>query len=200
MLAIVLLLAWGVGFAWFIRSTSRLPGPPTHADGIVALTGGADRVQTALELLAAGRADQLLVSGIGGGAELRDLTRRAGIDSRPLAERVTLGRGAASTRGNARETAAWAREKAVRSLIVVTASYHMPRALLEIRRAVPGVALYPVPVLPPGLRDTNRLANWATLRLLAEEYTKYLGAELGLTLFEHDPGPLLSAASTSRRG
>ena len=199
-LVIVLLMAWGGGFAWFVSSITRFPGSPPHADGIVALTGGADRVQTALEMLAAGRADRLLVSGIGGGAELRDLARRSGIDSRPLAERVTLGRGATSTRGNAQETAAWAREKSVRSLTVVTASYHMPRALLEIGRAMPGVTLYAAPVLPPGLRGANSLTSWVALRLLSEEYSKLLAAELGLTLLEHNPGPLLSAASIGGRG
>jgi uncharacterized SAM-binding protein YcdF (DUF218 family) len=197
---LIVLAAWAIGFAWFMRSAVRSAETPPHADGIVALTGGAERVQTALELLAAGRADRLLVTGIGGGAELRDLARRAGIDWRPLAERVTLGRGAASTRGNAEETAAWARENGLRSLIIVTAFYHMPRAMTEMSRAMPDVRLYAAPVLPSGLRGSAGLTSWPGLRLIAGEYTKFLAAELGLTLLEPDRSPLLSAASNGRRG
>ena len=191
---LVLLIAWAAGFGWFVHAALRLPKPPPRADGIVALTGGADRVQAALRMLAAGDGDRLLVTGIGGGADLHDLARRAGIDPRPLADRVTLGRGAATTRGNAEETAAWVRRNGMHSLIVVTASYHMPRALTEIRRAVPDLRLFPASVLPPGL-----LMSWSGLRLLAGEYTKFLAAELGLTLLEPGPGPLLSAASGGRR-
>lgn len=199
-LVLVLLLAWCLGFAWFVRVVTRLPPPPPHADGIVVLTGGAERVQTALEMLVAGDAGRLLVSGIGGGADLRDLASHAGVDSRPVARYVTLGRGAASTHGNAEETAAWVRANDIRSLIVVTAFYHMPRALAEIGRAIPGVTLYPVPVLPPELRGARPVTSWTGLRLLTEEYAKLVAAELGLTSFERDPGPLLSAASTRGRG
>jgi uncharacterized SAM-binding protein YcdF (DUF218 family) len=199
-LMIVLLVAWVLGFAWFVRAVTRLPPPPPHADGIVVLTGGAERVQTALEMLVAGDAERLLVSGIGGGADLRDLASHAGVDWRPVARFVTLGRGAASTHGNAEETAAWAHANGIRSLIVVTAFYHMPRALTEIGRAVPGVRLYPVPVLPPELRGARPVTSWTGLRLLTQEYTKLVAAELGVTSLEHDPGPLLSAASTRRRG
>lgn len=169
-------LLWLAGFVWFLtRADYPMPLPP-HADGIVAFTGGAERVETALRLLAEGRADRLLLSGIGGGAELAELAHRAGLDPAPLAARVTLGRGAATTRGNARETAAWAAANAIHSLVVVTAFYHMPRAVIELRRALPGAILYPLPVLAPDLPGRG-----VPLRLMAEEYTKLLAAGAGLT-------------------
>lgn len=173
-------VAWGAGFAAFVHA-ARLDGvPPPPADGIVALTGGADRVDTGLRLLADGRAPLLLVSGVGRGAELGELLRHAlaGTGSGAgLAGRVTLGREAASTMGNAQETAAWARLHGMRSLIVVTAGYHMDRALLELGRALPGVALYPAPVQPPALRSGM---GPGTVRLLATEYDKLLAVQLGL--------------------
>lgn len=184
--ALLLLAAWAGGFAGFIRIASRAPPLPPHADGIVALTGGAERVETALRLLAEHRADRLLVSGIGAGAELAALARRAGLDPSPITERVTLGRQATSTRGNAAETAAWARSKGIRSLIVVTAWYHMPRALTELRRAVPDVMLYPAAVEPEG----SRQPGLAMARLLAEEYTKYIASWLDLTALVPERGPL----------
>ena len=45
---------------------------------------------------------------------------------------VDLGFTAADTVGNARETATWAKSMGYDSLIVVTADYHMPRAMLEL--------------------------------------------------------------------
>ena len=132
-------LAFGGGFAWFVHLVDRPGQAPPHADGIVAFTGGPERVETALRLLAEDRADRLLLSGIGGGAELAELAHRAGVDPLPLASRVTIDRNAATTRGNATETADWARANAIRSLLVVTASYHMPRAIAELARALPEV-------------------------------------------------------------
>ncbi len=162
-------LLWLGGFIWFLRAADRSPPLPAQADGIVALTGGAGRVETALRLLAEGRARVALISGVGGAAAFEALARRAGID-RDLRPRVTLGRAAQSTRGNAEETAAWARANAVRSLIVVTAGYHMPRALAELARTLPDVALYPAAV--------QATASW---RLMAAEYGKWLAAEFGLS-------------------
>jgi uncharacterized SAM-binding protein YcdF (DUF218 family) len=171
-----LALAWTAGFAWFVHAAWITAEPPARADGIVVLTGGAERVETALKLLAEGRARVLLISGVGGAADFAALAHRAGVDA-ALQARVTLGRSAVSTRGNAAETAGWAGANGLHSLIVVTAGYHMPRALAELSRALPGLALYPVPVLPPAMRGPGPTA----LRLLAGEYTKFLATEAGLS-------------------
>lgn len=168
-----LVLLWLGGLIWFAAGAGYTDDTPAHADGIVALTGGAGRVELALQLLAAGRADRLLISGVGRAATLAELVHRAGVDS-SLAPQITLGRAALSTRGNAAETAEWVREHAIVSLIVVTSLYHMPRAMAEMARALPGIRLYAAPVSPPG---------GTPLRLLLAEYMKYLAARLGLSQF-----------------
>lgn len=171
-LAALAAIGWLAGFGWFAYMTRRLPDTlPPHTDGIVALTGGAGRVDLALRLLESGRADHLLLSGIGGRTDLATLGRIAGVDTAGLADRVTLGRYAASTRGNGLETAAWAEQNRIRSLIVVTAAYHMPRALVELHLAMPAVTMYPHPV---GSGDVG-------MRLEAEEYSKYLLSVSGLS-------------------
>jgi uncharacterized SAM-binding protein YcdF (DUF218 family) len=75
------------------------------------------------------------------------------------------------------ETQSWAGEHHMRTLIIVTADYHMPRALQEMRAALPGVTLIPYPVRPPAMR---KMLSLATLRMLAGEYTKYLAVRSGL--------------------
>jgi len=186
------------GFVWFVHAAAMPAAMPEHADGIVVLTGGAERVETALRLLADGKADRMLISGVGGAAEFSELAHRAKVNP-ALGARVTLGRSALSTRGNANETADWAHAQRIGTLIVVTASYHMPRALAELSRTLPEITLYPVPVQSAGLREAGRLAY---LRLLAGEFGKWVAAEAGLTSLasRHDDrnggrGPSESASS-----
>jgi uncharacterized SAM-binding protein YcdF (DUF218 family) len=187
--AAALLLALPLaGFLWFLDAAGAEPeDPEAPTDGIAVLTGGAERVRTGLRLLAEGRARLLLVSGAHPDATLAELAAAAGLDPAALgpadgAARVTLGRAARGTRGNAAEIAAWARARGLRSVRVVTAGYHMPRALLELRRALPPDAvLVPHPVLPARLRDAAAAGRQRTWSLLAGEYLKLLAAGAGIT-------------------
>ncbi|HME27602.1 MAG TPA: YdcF family protein [Acetobacteraceae bacterium] len=180
-------LAFGGGFAWFVHRVEMPGQTPPRTDGIVAFTGGPERVETALRLLAEGRADRLLLSGIGGGAELAELARRAGVDPRPLAPHITIDRNATTTRGNATDTATWAHDNDIHSLLVVTAAYHMPRAMAELARTLPDVTLYPLPVAAPERPDRTAVP----LRLVAEEYIKFLVTTAGLSavLPMREPAP-----------
>lgn len=170
---------WLAGFAVFLIAafTSSPPNPLPLADGIVALTGGDDRVGEALTLLGAHQAPRLLISGAGRGTYLGDFTKDQPAAATQYAARITIGHMAGTTHGNALETASWVRTYKMRSLIIVTADYHMPRALQEMRAALPGVALIPYPVRPPAMR---KMLSLATLRMLAGEYTKYLAVRSGL--------------------
>jgi uncharacterized SAM-binding protein YcdF (DUF218 family) len=172
--------AWLAGFVVFLIavSTSTPPNPLPPADGIVALTGGDGRIGAALSLLAEHEAPLLLISGAGRGTHLGDFTADDATAATQYARDITLGHMADSTHGNALEAAAWARAHNMHTLLIVTADYHMPRALAELRRTLPDVRLTPVPVRPPAM---HKLFTLPTLRLLAGEYTKYLlvRADLG---------------------
>ena len=169
-------VAWLAGFGWF-EHQARLKHPaPAHADGILALTGGADRIETALRLLDADVAPVLLISGVGR-VDLTELAARAHLDAGRLAPRVTLGHAATSTLGNAAEVIPWAIQHDIHTLAVVTAGYHMPRALLELRRMLPDAEFHPVAVQPPALR---RGTDLATARVLASEFHKLIAVRLGL--------------------
>jgi uncharacterized SAM-binding protein YcdF (DUF218 family) len=111
-----------------------------------------------------------------------------------LEDRITLGRYAASTRGNGVETAAWAEQNSIRTLILVTAAYHMPRALAELRQALPDVHLYPMPVYPGGAE------KGPGLRLEAEEYTKYLLTASGLAAWFPAREPVSASATPASAG
>jgi uncharacterized SAM-binding protein YcdF (DUF218 family) len=170
--------AWVTGFGWFLYLGARDITPPPHADAIVVLTGGPERVDVALRLLSTGAADRLLVSGAGEKTDVTDLAHLSGLDPAPLEQQITLGHSARTTRGNALETASWARTERVTTLLVVTTWFHMPRALVELRRAMPAQTLLPYPV---GQLRTEELIHAGGLRRLIGEYHKYLAALSGLT-------------------
>jgi uncharacterized SAM-binding protein YcdF (DUF218 family) len=179
--ALAVLLLWLGGFIWFLRAVQESAADGSTTDAIVVLTGGTERVETGFRLLEEGAAPRLFVSGVHPDSRLADLARGAGVDPAKLAGRVELGHAAASTRGNAVEITAWAKQRDVASIRLVTAGYHMPRARTELRRAMPRLQVQAHPVTPARLRAEGAFwqpRNWS---LLLDEYMKFLGAELGLS-------------------
>jgi uncharacterized SAM-binding protein YcdF (DUF218 family) len=178
-LCLLAAMAWAAGLLFFAACVwaARPPDPVPHADGIVVLTGGDGRVGAALALLAAHDAPALLISGAGRGTYLADFTADDTAAATKNAAKITVGHMAATTHENAIETADWVAAHHAHALIIVTADYHMPRALLEIRHVLPGVTLIAYPVQPPAM---TALAAWPTVKLLAAEYSKYLIVRSGL--------------------
>jgi uncharacterized SAM-binding protein YcdF (DUF218 family) len=173
----VLLLATLVGFGWFVW---RLPANEIalnrNADGIVVLTGGSSRVADAIELLASGRGQRLLITGVHRATGTGELSRLAPEYQRFVRCCVDLDRSAVNTLGNAVETRRWANERRFRSLIVVTSNYHMPRAIAELSHQLPQVRLIPFPVVSDRLRTEPWWSSGTTAKLLFTEYLKYVVA------------------------
>ena len=178
-LVLLVLVALGLGFFAFLW---LLPDEEVvlnrNADGIVVLTGGTSRVADALELLAAGRGKRLLISGVNPGTTTADTAHQAAGYDKLLKCCVDLDYSAINTLGNAVETRRWAIDRGFHSLVIVTSSYHMPRALAEISHQLPDVTLIPFPVVSDRLRLEPWWSNGATTRLVLSEYFKYLCAHL----------------------
>ncbi|CAN5869357.1 YdcF family protein [soil metagenome] len=175
---LVAALIWAVGLLSFTAriETSTPAAEPPRADGIVALTGAGsnERLAAAVNLLEDGKAARMLVSGVNPEASREDIRTVSKAVRRLYDCCVDLDFTAADTVGNARETADWARKLRYRSLIVVTADYHMPRAMLELRATMPDIDLRPYPV-PTKVVNAKRW--WRTsggARLMIVEYSKYL--------------------------
>ena len=172
-----LLLAAMLGFLMFRALIRHVPAQDVRrADAIVALTGGEARIPEAVRLLAQGKGRRLLISGVNPTTTRKELSGLAPNNQHLFRCCIDLGREARDTVGNADETSQWMRERRFKSLIVVTADYHMPRSLAELRRALPNVELIPYPVQP---RNVHVNAWWAypgTLQLLLGEYMKFMPA------------------------
>ena len=177
--ALLLIGALGAGFLGFLSQIrSEEERPTVRADGIVVLTGGSSRVTDAVDLLANGYGRRLLISGVHWTNGRADISRSLPENSSLLNCCVDLDRSAVNTRSNALETRRWARDRGLRSLIVVTSNYHMPRALVELSHAMPDVTLVAYPVVGEKWNEEPWWSTGAAARLLFSEYAKYLTASV----------------------
>ena len=199
-LPLIVALVLAGGFIVFVRSLEAYgrAGDPPRAQGIVALTGGSQRISDAIDLLSRGFADRLLISGV------NERTTRAQIARLNPGQKdwveccVDLDHRARNTIGNAIETRRWVTDRGFDAIIVVTSNYHMPRTMLELDNAMPGVAKFPHAVSPTDMEITRWWRDAATFSLLGQEYLKFLMV-WGRTQFENDPEISRLADLLSRR-
>lgn len=173
---IALAVALAFGFFWFIQilPTEEI-NLDRRADGIVALTGGASRVIDALELLAGKSAERLLISGANPSTNAKEIARLHP-EFEPVVHCCVDFDRSLNTLGNAVETRKWAQQRKIRSLIVVTSGYHMPRALAEIGHQLPDVTLIPFPVVSEQVKSEPLWPDGA--RRLVLEYLKFVFAQI----------------------
>ena len=179
----VCLLVWLSGLLWF---TSQIPLSPTtdktQADAIIVLTGGSNRLEYGLELLADGLGKKLFITGVQDNITveqliLRDATPEVRAKLSPIPTNlIILGHDAENTIGNAEETKRWLESEQVRSIRLVTSNYHMPRALTEFTKTLINITIIPSPVMP----DDFSMADWwkhpDNRNLILSEYHKFLAS------------------------
>ncbi|WP_296746408.1 YdcF family protein [Mesorhizobium sp.] len=173
---LALLALFAGGFGWFADKVSHMTTPvdPAKADAIIVLTGGQSRLDAAMDLLASGKGERLLISGVHPSASRHQLQVAMGGDKQLFSCCVDIDRAALDTIGNAEESAKWVERHAYGSIILVTNNYHMPRSLLEMGRLLHGARLEPYPVVNTNLGNGSWLTKPEALRVLLTEYSKYL--------------------------
>lgn len=163
------------GFIAFASYVDRLETPTDlpKADGIVVWTGpGGGRLEMAGALMEDGLGERLLISGVNTSLTEERVSSLAGLSEETSSCCMDVDYAALDTRGNARETAGWAEALGYDHIILVTSSYHMPRARVEIGYEMAGLRVTPVPV-----RNEARNRWWSDagrFRRVAGEYGKYL--------------------------
>jgi uncharacterized SAM-binding protein YcdF (DUF218 family) len=146
-------------------------------DGLVVATGGQLRINEGLRLIEQGASSRMLITGVGKGISKASLTEtfaKTNAQQSIFNCCVDLDATAIDTRGNALAARNWVQTHQLTSISLVTANYHMPRALLYFQRIMPDVAITSLPVSPPDLQPKKWYANWPTAKLLMREYAKYL--------------------------
>ncbi|HET7714062.1 MAG TPA: YdcF family protein [Bauldia sp.] len=173
----------GVGFLAFADMVAKaVPPADPRAEGIVVLTGGTARINGALALLAEGRAERLLISGVNPAVGREAIAEMVPSELRPTLDCCVDLDHARDTIENASSTGEWTSRQGFSSLIVVTSDYHMPRSMAELRDAMPAVRLIAFPVATPDLDLRRWWRDPEAFSLLLREYGKYLAAETRLLL------------------
>jgi len=159
-----LFIGWTIGFGLF---SVRLPVPYENekltADAIVVLTGGPRRLEAGIKLLSQGRANKMLVTGVHKNVLPRELSVLTGAEPALFDCCITLDYAATNTLGNAVETAKWSAVHGAKSLILVTADFHIQRSAVLFRKSMPRMAIIPYPV-------KSKISPFK----LIKEYNKYL--------------------------
>lgn len=191
-LLLILILVWFVGllaFAGRVENITPAAEPPV-SDAIAVLTGTNDRIKTAVRLLEEGKGKRLLVSGVNRKVTRPEMMEVAGAWKPIYQCCVDLGFEAADTKGNAQEIAAWARTHGYTQIIVVTADFHMPRSMLELKGQMPGVRLIPYPIKSEALDVTHWWRDRVQIQRMTVEYCKYLAVlvqESVMSFFREKP-------------
>lgn len=174
----IILTAIVVWLSGFFIFTNTLPTKAelVKTDAVVVLTGGSLRVAEGFKLLQEKLADRLFISGVGNDVKLNELLK---LYNQPYdMKNVEIGKKANNTIGNALETKAWSESNNISTIQLVTSNYHMPRSMLEFKRIMPNIKIFPHPVTPLNLKKSNW---WLDLELdikLFSEYNRYLFTKL----------------------
>lgn len=159
-------------FVDFARDTENYGQTAMKADAIVVLTGGKGRTREGLELLRKGAAAVLIISGVNKDACLDSIFLNQIRDNRER-ESVILEKKSRSTLENAVEVRKLMRERGFKSMILITSSYHMKRALFIFRRVMPpDITIWTDSVRTASFNAKNRWSG-NSLMLIAIEFVKY---------------------------
>ena len=182
-----LVVVLGLALASFQKFVLTLPNDdtklPAPIDGLVVATGGQLRIEKGVELLAGGKADRMLISGVGKGITKELLKENLAISNRQARFFdccVEIEFTATDTNGNAQATFEWMQKHALDDILLVSANYHLPRAELIFKQYLPENSVYFQAVNPPDLKLSAWHSNWQTTRLLLKEYLKYIYVKSGL--------------------
>ena len=168
----LLLLLYLLGFILF-AVTLGAPAGDERTDAAVTLTGGAGRIEHGVDILAAGKAKRLLISGTDPAVTKPDLIQRLGGKARFVNCCVDLDSVSVDTRSNAEETGRWLDKRGFKSFRLITSDWHMRRARYEFRRVLGDQ----YEIVPDAVRSEPRFMT------LFGEYNKYLLRRLAV-LFE----------------
>jgi len=163
------------GFVSFAHKVDRLQPPQNlaKADGIVVWTGkGGGRLETGADLLRRDKGERLLISGVNAKTSLDAIKELVILPDTKAECCIDLDYNAENTIGNARETASWAKALGYEHIILVTSSYHMPRAEIEIGAAAGRIKITAYPVTNSD--GAKWYSNRARFKRLFQEYGKLL--------------------------
>lgn len=170
-LLIIFLIVVAVLFVDFTYKTFSYRQPAVKADAIVVLAGGKGRIEEGTKLYREGKSKKLFLIGVDPTVSKKDLYHPTGND--PSAEMVVLEKASRNTLENAVYGRALIMQSGVSSILLITSRYHMKRAAILFRNALPkDVSIYPYPVDSDNFKE-SWWSHSGSFRLLFREFYKY---------------------------
>ena len=170
-LVIILLVVIVALFIDFTYKTFSYRQSSVKADAIVVLAGGKGRVDEGVRLYREHRASHLFLIGVDPSVRKSDLYRPRPGDPSP--DGVILERESRNTLENAILGRDVILSRQVRSVLLITSRYHMKRAAILFRNALPrDLTIYPYPVDTRNLKETW-WNHGGSFFLLFSEFYKY---------------------------
>lgn len=170
-LVFLIMVMWSAGLWWFVNHPLDVQ-PPTKADAIIVLTGGSNRVQTAVTLWQQGMADRVFISGVADGVSTQDIyenTLLSASDIAAIKAKTQLGYVATDTNSNVKEVTNWCEQEQMHHIIVVTSNYHIRRVRL-LFDAVSNITVKYVAVTPKSVRKKTIFTEynkWLVTRIMS---------------------------------
>ncbi len=177
------IILWTVGYAMFVFNVyNKASITDTYeTDALIVLTGGQNRIDTALTIFDKSKTDKLFITGVHKDVSKEDILQMWD-GKTPLKKCcITLGQRAKTTRGNALETQEWLKEQqSIKTITLITSAYHMDRALLEFKHALKNrdVSITTHPVID----NSNTPKSLPFWKLTFSEYNKLIFRTVVLTL------------------
>lgn len=169
-LGALVVLVYLFGFLWFVFFMPSPAPDDRRTDAVVVLTGGENRIGRAINILEAGTAPKLFVSGVDKKVRPGEFAAEYHVSGALMACCVTLDYKSTDTISNASEAAYWLAAKRVRTVRLVTSDWHMRRATLELARVAPANLVIIADAVP----------SHPSFEILVLEYHKLLARSLGL--------------------
>jgi len=169
-------------YVWKINSYEQNVAQSPEA--IVVLTGGSNRIEEGLDLMSTKGCSNFFISGVNRDVSRHDILGRIQKSGDFGQCDLELGYTARNTHENAQEVLAWMEKKNYKTMVLVTAHYHMPRSLLEFQAIAPDIKINPYPVYPDMAHMSYVDAALHRSWLVIKEYHKYLAAWTRIYLFQ----------------
>ena len=176
-LIIGLIFLWLGGFFWFTLKiqNEKIESINLQTDAIIVFTGSPGRILEGIKLIDSESAPYMYVTGVNL-SSLKSTQQWIENKTSKYTCCIELDTAAKNTVGNAKETAKWINEKkTIKSIRLVTASYHILRSYIELKRYIAAdIIIIKHPVNDARYPKGKYYRKFSSVLFLSYEYTKYL--------------------------
>ena len=182
-LIILLLIVLVIDYSFFYKKIFNYKNNLNYNNNFIVLTGGDNRVKKSLKIfsLVKNRNKNLLISGVGKGFNkktLKKLTKKIPNYDKIINCCIQIEGISRNTFSNAVESLKWVKLKKIKSFVLLTNNYHMPRAMLEFKSIFNDIKIIPYVFI-----DENKIW-WKTKINYISEYFKYKLTYLRINLLQ----------------